>query len=193
MKLDRIDIRIMHELQKNGRITNVELAELVHLSPSPCLMRVKKLQDAGYIIGYSAQISLAKLGTTITVFTEVTLKNHRQIDFARFQQAIEKVDEVIECHLIHHRLDRRLSGDHGATDRQRHRHRQVFQLRGDEDAVHEIPPPTQETVSALSICLNSRAPDQSAPEWARPLATPGAPRPHGVLHPPPAFGMQYAE
>lgn len=100
MKLDRIDIRIMHELQKNGRITNVELAELVHLSPSPCLMRVKKLQDAGYITGYSAQIALAKLGTTITVFTEVTLKNHRQIDFARFQQAIEKVDEVIECHLI---------------------------------------------------------------------------------------------
>lgn len=100
MKLDRIDIRIMHELQKNGRITNVELAELVHLSPSPCLMRVKKLQDSGYIIGYAAQIALAKLGPTITVFTEVTLKNHRQIDFARFQQAIEKVEEVIECHLI---------------------------------------------------------------------------------------------
>ncbi len=100
VKLDRIDIRIMHELQKNGRITNVELAELVHLSPSPCLMRVKKLQDAGYITGYSAQIALAKLGPTITVFTEVTLKNHRQIDFARFQQAIEKVEEVIECHLI---------------------------------------------------------------------------------------------
>jgi DNA-binding Lrp family transcriptional regulator len=100
MKLDRIDIRIMHELQRNGRITNVELAELVHLSPSPCLMRVKKLQEAGYITGYSAQIALAKLGPTITVFTEVTLKNHRQIDFARFQQAIEKVEQVIECHLI---------------------------------------------------------------------------------------------
>lgn len=100
MKLDRIDIRILHELQKNGRITNVELAELVHLSPSPCLMRVKKLQDAGFITGYAAQIALAKLGPTITVFTEVTLKNHRQIDFARFQQAIEKVEEVIECHLI---------------------------------------------------------------------------------------------
>ena len=53
MKLDRIDIRIMHELQKNGRITNVELADLVHLSPSPCLMRVKKLQEAGYITGYA--------------------------------------------------------------------------------------------------------------------------------------------
>lgn len=100
MKLDRIDIRILHELQKNGRITNVELADLVHLSPSPCLMRVKKLQQAGYITGYAAQIDIAKLGPTITVFTEVTLKNHRQIDFARFQQAVEKVEEVIECHLI---------------------------------------------------------------------------------------------
>lgn len=100
MKLDRIDIRILHELQNNGRITNVELAELVHLSPSPCLMRVKKLQEAGYITGFSAQIALAKLGPTITVFTEVTLRSHRQIDFARFQQAIEKVDEAIECHLI---------------------------------------------------------------------------------------------
>ena len=100
MKLDRIDIRILHELQKNGRITNVELADLVHLSPSPCLMRVKKLQKSGYITGYSAQIDIAKLGPTLTVFTEVTLKNHRQIDFSRFQQAIEKIEEAIECHLI---------------------------------------------------------------------------------------------
>ncbi|SNT73778.1 Lrp/AsnC family transcriptional regulator [Paracoccus seriniphilus] len=100
MKLDRIDIRILHELQRNGRITNVELAELVHLSPSPCLMRVKKLQKAGYITGYSAQINIAKLGPILTVFTEVTLKNHRQIDFARFQQALERIDEAVECHLI---------------------------------------------------------------------------------------------
>ncbi|RYE63777.1 MAG: Lrp/AsnC family transcriptional regulator [Oxalobacteraceae bacterium] len=100
MKLDRIDIRILHELQKNGRLTNVELADLVHLSPSPCLMRVKKLQQVGYITGYSAHIDLAKLGPTVTVFTEVTLSNHRQNDFSRFQQAIEKVEEAIECHLI---------------------------------------------------------------------------------------------
>ena len=100
MKLDRIDIRILHELQRNGRITNVELAELVHLSPSPCLMRVKKLQKAGYITGYSAQVDVAKLGPTLTVFTEVTLRNHRQIDFARFQEAAEKTEEIIECHLI---------------------------------------------------------------------------------------------
>ncbi|RMC35769.1 Lrp/AsnC family transcriptional regulator [Paracoccus alkanivorans] len=100
MKLDRIDIRILAELQRNGRITNVELAELVHLSPSPCLMRVKKLQKAGYISGYSAQIDVAKLGETLTVFTEFTLKNHRQIDFARFQEALEKIDSCVECHLI---------------------------------------------------------------------------------------------
>ncbi|MBN7804492.1 MULTISPECIES: Lrp/AsnC family transcriptional regulator [Agrobacterium] len=100
MKLDRIDVKILYELQKNGRITNVELAELVNLSPSPCLMRVKKLQSEGFITSYSAQINIGKLGQTLTVFTEVTLKNHRQIDFARFLAAVEKLDSVIECHLV---------------------------------------------------------------------------------------------
>ena len=99
MKLDKIDVRILSELQKNGRVTNVELADLVHLSPSPCLMRVKKLQAEGYITGYSAQIDIAKLGQSLTVFTEITLRNHRQIDFARFITAVEKIDAVIECHL----------------------------------------------------------------------------------------------
>ena len=99
-KLDRIDLKILAELQRNGRITNVELADLVHLSPSPCLMRVKKLQKAGYITGYAAQIDMAKLGETLTVFTEFTLSNHRQIDFARFQEALEKVDCCVECHLV---------------------------------------------------------------------------------------------
>jgi DNA-binding Lrp family transcriptional regulator len=100
LKLDRIDVKILAELQKNGRITNVELAELVALSPSPCLMRVKKLQKAGFITGYTAQIDVAKLGETLTVFTEFTLKNHRQNDFARFQAALEKIDSCIECHLV---------------------------------------------------------------------------------------------
>jgi DNA-binding Lrp family transcriptional regulator len=99
MKLDKIDIKILVELQKNGRISNVELAELVHLSPSPCLMRVKKLQVEGYITGYSAQIDIAKLGQMLTVFTEITLRNHRQIDFARFLGALEKIESVVECHL----------------------------------------------------------------------------------------------
>lgn len=61
-KLDRIDLRILSQLQKRGRITNVELADAVGLSPSPCLIRVKRLEKAGYIIGYGAQIQLGKLG-----------------------------------------------------------------------------------------------------------------------------------
>ncbi|MCA1493156.1 Lrp/AsnC family transcriptional regulator [Sinorhizobium alkalisoli] len=100
MKLDRIDIKILQVLQQNGRMTNVELSEVVNLSPSPCLMRVKKLQSEGYIEGYSAQINIAKLGQTLTVFTEVTLKNHRQSDFARFLAAVEKIDQLIQCHVV---------------------------------------------------------------------------------------------
>ena len=100
MKLDKIDIKILSQLQKNGRVTNVELADLVNLSPSPCLMRVKKLQAEGFITGYSAQIDVSKLGQTLTIFTEVTLKHHQQNDFARFLTAIQKVDFVIECHLV---------------------------------------------------------------------------------------------
>lgn len=100
MKLDRIDIQILYELQKNGRMTNVELADCVGLSASPCLMRVRKLQQAGYIVGYSAQINIAKLGQMLTVFTEVTLKNHRPIDFNRFITVVRKIDAIVECHLI---------------------------------------------------------------------------------------------
>jgi DNA-binding Lrp family transcriptional regulator len=99
-KLDRIDIKILSELQKNGRLSNVDLAEAVGLSPSPCLKRVKGLQKAGFIVGYNAQIDLAKLGQTLMVFTEVTLSDHRHIDFSRFEAAIRRIDEVVECHLV---------------------------------------------------------------------------------------------
>lgn len=100
MKLDKIDIKILYELQKNGRMTNVELAETVNLSPSPCLLRVKKLQAEGLIKGYAALIDASKLGQTLTVFTEITLKNHRHSDLSRFLAAIEKLDSLIECHLV---------------------------------------------------------------------------------------------
>ncbi|HEX8937967.1 MAG TPA: winged helix-turn-helix transcriptional regulator, partial [Sphingomicrobium sp.] len=76
-KLDRIDLKILAQLQNSGRITNIELADLVGLSPSPCLTRVKRLEKAGYITGYSALINMRKLGEYLTVFTEVTLTEHR--------------------------------------------------------------------------------------------------------------------
>jgi len=99
-KLDRLDFRILAQLQRNGRITNVDLADAVGLSPSPCLSRVKRLEKAGYIIGYGAHVALAKLGETLTVFTEVTLKDHRTGDFSRFEQRARNVPEIVECHLV---------------------------------------------------------------------------------------------
>ncbi|AOK63480.1 Lrp/AsnC family transcriptional regulator [Burkholderia ubonensis] len=98
-KLDRIDLRILSQLQRRGRMTNVELADAVGLSPSPCLIRVKRLEKAGYIGGYGAHIQLEKLGDVQVVFTEVTLADHRHEDFDRFVAAIRNVDEIVECHL----------------------------------------------------------------------------------------------
>ena len=99
-KIDRLELRILAQLQKNGRMTNVDLAEAVALSPSPCLIRVKRLEQAGYISGYGAHLRLEKLGDTLTVFTEVTLEDHHREDFARFESAIRDVDEILECHLV---------------------------------------------------------------------------------------------
>jgi len=99
-KLDRIDLKILAKLQQSGRITNVELADAVGLSPSPCLTRVKRLEQAGYITGYGAHVNLNKLGEFLTVFTEITLSEHRRGDFSRFEARIAKLDEIVECHLV---------------------------------------------------------------------------------------------
>ncbi len=100
VKLDRIDINILAQLQDNGKLTNVSLADAVGLSPSPCLQRVRRLEKAGYITGYRAQIKLAKLGDYITVFTEITLHDHRREDFIKFESEIRRYDAVQECHLV---------------------------------------------------------------------------------------------
>lgn len=99
-KLDRLDLRILAHLQTNGRMTNVELADAVGLSASPCLLRVKRLEKAGYIVGYGAKLDLEKLGDVLVVFTEITLSNHRRSDFVRFETSIANIDEVMDCHLI---------------------------------------------------------------------------------------------
>ena len=99
-RLDRIDIHILSHLQRNGRVTNVDLADAVGLSPSPCLIRVKRLEKAGYVTGYGAHVQLEKLGDLQVVFTQVTLSDHRREDFARFEAAVRNVDEIVECHLV---------------------------------------------------------------------------------------------
>ncbi len=100
VKLDRIDINILSRLQQNGKLSNVNLADAVGLSPSPCLQRVKRLEKAGYITSYKAQINLGKLGDYITVFTEITLNDHRREDFIKFEVEIRRYDAVQECHLV---------------------------------------------------------------------------------------------
>ena len=99
-KLDRIDLNILVQLQSDGAQTNLKLAQKVGLSPSPCLQRVKRLEDAGYISGYGARINLSKLTDSVTVFTEVTLLGHRFDDFTKFEANIRELSEVIECHLV---------------------------------------------------------------------------------------------
>jgi DNA-binding Lrp family transcriptional regulator len=103
--LDRLDLRILCQLQNNGRITNVDLADAVGLSPSPCLARLRRLEQSGYVAGYGAQIRLEKLGDALVAFTEVTLADHRREDFSRFEASIQPMDEIVECHLVGGRYD----------------------------------------------------------------------------------------
>jgi Transcriptional regulators len=91
-------LRILTELQKRGRITNVELAEAVGLSASPCLTRVRRLEKAGFITGYGALVAIEKLGDFQVVLTKITLADHRREGFVRFIEAIRGVDEIMECH-----------------------------------------------------------------------------------------------
>lgn len=99
-KLDRIDFKILSHLQEHGRITNVALAQAVGLSASPCLLRLKRLEDLGYIKSYGARVSLEKLGDYLMVFVEVTLQDHRVADFERFLARARTIPEIMECHQV---------------------------------------------------------------------------------------------
>lgn len=100
MKLDRIDINILAEMQKDGRLTNSDLADRVHLSASPCLMRVRKLQNAGFIRSIAADIDLSGQADILTVFTEITLAKHMPQDLSRFVGALSQIENVVECHFV---------------------------------------------------------------------------------------------
>lgn len=98
--LDKISKKILHELQMNGRISNVELAEKVNLSPAACLERVKKLQDAGYILGYVAQLNPNQLGASLLVFIEVVLDRTTPDVFEEFKKSVQTIPEIMECHMV---------------------------------------------------------------------------------------------
>jgi Lrp/AsnC family leucine-responsive transcriptional regulator len=100
MKLDLIDIRILNELQKDSSHSNVELAKRVHLSPSPCLMRVKALKEKGVIRNYVALADPKILGLGLNVFISISLKEQSKEALAEFEKRISEHDEVMECYLM---------------------------------------------------------------------------------------------
>jgi Lrp/AsnC family leucine-responsive transcriptional regulator len=98
--LDKFDYAIISELQANGRLTNQELAERIGLSPSPCLRRVKALEDAGIIAGYKAIINAEKLGLSLMALIHISMDKHTPERFENFERSVSVLPEVLECLLI---------------------------------------------------------------------------------------------
>jgi len=99
-KLDKIDRRILRELQDDGRMTNVDLAGRVGLSAPPCLRRVRALEEAGVIRGYHAELAPTALGYNITVFAQVGLSSQADSDLRAFMELVEAWPQVRECHMM---------------------------------------------------------------------------------------------
>ena len=100
VKLDRIDLRILRDLQDNGRITNVELAKRAGISPPPCLRRVRALEETGCIRGYHADIDAGALGFGVTVYAHVGLHSQAETDLVAFEELAGSWPEVRECHML---------------------------------------------------------------------------------------------
>ena len=100
LRLDDRDIAILATLSREGRITKTELAARVNLSPTPCWDRMRRLEKAGLIRGYRAQIDLAALGPHVQVFVTVELESHRAESFQLFERVIARMDQVIGCWAI---------------------------------------------------------------------------------------------
>ena len=100
VKLDRIDRRILADLQGDGRMTNVELARRAGISAPPCLRRVRALEEAGYIKGYHAEIDPGALGYNVTVFAHVGLNSQAEADLRAFESLVKGWPEVRECHML---------------------------------------------------------------------------------------------
>lgn len=99
-KLDRTDIEILSLLQTDGKTTNVALSKQINLSATPCLERVKALESDGFITGYSANLSPARLGLGLTVFIEILLDHTSEEAFQKFRTAILAIPQIQECHML---------------------------------------------------------------------------------------------
>nr|WP_315393154.1 Lrp/AsnC family transcriptional regulator [uncultured Duganella sp.] len=100
VQLDRYDLKILAHLQREGRCSNVDLADSVGLSQSPCLLRTKRLQELGVIRAYGAEVALGKLGSNVTVFSEVTIASHQPHEFRAFESGAARYPEIVECYNV---------------------------------------------------------------------------------------------
>ncbi|MEX1188439.1 MAG: Lrp/AsnC family transcriptional regulator [Bacteroidia bacterium] len=100
MKLDAIDLKILYYLQINGRISNIELSQLIGLSPAPTLERVKKLENANIIEGYKAKLNRERLNLDISVFVNIRLNKQSDNEINSFQKKVSLFPEVVECYKV---------------------------------------------------------------------------------------------
>ncbi len=100
MTFDRIDRRILNELQRDGRIANADLAEKVGLSPSACLRRVRALEESGVIDSYVALLDQSRIGRSLEIFVEISLTAQTSEALSRFEDAVARSQEIMECHLM---------------------------------------------------------------------------------------------
>jgi len=100
VKLDRVDRQILADLQADGRITNVDLARRAGISAPPCLRRVRALEESGIIKGYHATIDPGALGYNVSVFAQVALNSHAEIDLRAFEERVNNWPEVRECYML---------------------------------------------------------------------------------------------
>lgn len=100
MQLDQIDRRILHVLQREGRLSNADLAERINLSPSACHRRVQRLEADGLIAGYVALLDLRRMGKPTTVLVEIKLVSQAEEVLDAFERAVARVPDLLECHLM---------------------------------------------------------------------------------------------
>ena len=100
MEIDRFDRQILQVIQKDGRISNQDLADRIGLSPSPCLRRVRALEEAGIVTGYRALVNAKALGYTLMALIYISMDKHTPERFEHFEKEISQIDEVLECLLI---------------------------------------------------------------------------------------------
>jgi DNA-binding Lrp family transcriptional regulator len=105
MGLDEIDMKLLAELQDNGRITNVDLATKIGLTAPPCLRRMRTLEQEGVIKSYHASVDASLLGYTITVFAMVSLKSQAEEDLRAFEDHVRALPDVRECHMLNGEID----------------------------------------------------------------------------------------